>query len=245
MSSAPSPSWISVTVCRLLTNGIGQSHAHIVATGRKWHVKRALTWLKTTRADVRRLLVDLTTVDLDPDRLDRIGGRLDHDLDDGAAAALRRAVAGASILNRGTGRDSSSVRWKVVPGASRTACSAEARMMDFSTMSGRLRCWRSCSAPTNSAAWSRPLVNLPADQLVGTGRPHVIALRSPKHPVAIGAVEKRDDQLTRYQVPNSECLIVSARCQETSIRRGRNGPNIAFVSDIGAARGPWRSYAAR
>ena len=62
-----------------------------------------------------------------------------------SARPERRLVpaAGDTMRNFGTGRASRSTSLKVVPGDSRMACSAEARMMAFSTMSGRFRCVRS------------------------------------------------------------------------------------------------------
>jgi len=66
---------------------------------------------------------------------------------------------------------------KVVPVASRTAASAEARMIALSTMSGRFKCCLSCSAPT-----------------IGAGRARVIALWCPHYPFAIRAVEERGDE---------------------------------------------------
>ena len=52
-------------------------------------------------------------------------------------------AAGEAILKRGTGRTSRSASLSEVPGAWRTASSAEARTIAFSTISGRARCCRS------------------------------------------------------------------------------------------------------
>ena len=104
-------------------------------------------------------------------------------------------------------------------------------MMAFSTMSGRFRCVPQLVGADVVGGVLRPLVDLPADDLVGARRARVVALRRPHHPFAVGAVEQRDDQLARLEVPQAHGLVGAARDQQPAVGRGRHGPHVALVAD--------------
>ena len=132
----------------LVADGVAERDADVVAALGQRHVEACSPGLEAASADIGRDLVDLAAVDLHADDLDRIAHRLDVDLDRRRVRRAGSPGAGETMRNFGTGRASRSASLKVVPGDSRTACSAEARMMAFSTISGRFRCVRSWSAPT-------------------------------------------------------------------------------------------------
>src|SRR6185436_11089519 len=75
----------------------------------------------------------------------------------------------------------------------------------------------------------RPLVDLPAYDLVRPWRAHVVALRRPHHPFAVLAIEQADDQLARLEVPQADGLVRAARDEEAPV--GREG-QVAHLSVV-------------